>query len=128
VGAGTGVLTGPLTRAGTELIAIEPGEHGRAQLRRALPGVPVVAARPDRLPIASASTAAVLVSDPDLLTAAHELGRVLRPGGTLVLLARAGDAAFDAPELDGFARPGSTEHLAGGSAAGASVVTTWRRR
>jgi hypothetical protein len=125
--AGTGVVTGPLTRAGVDVVAIEASGEGRAQLRRALPGVAVLAARADRLPLAPARAAAVLLTEPDLLASravVEELDRVLAADGVVVLLARSGTAG--AIGLERFERAESTEHAAGAGEL-ASVVTSWRR-
>ena len=126
--AGTGVVTGPLVRAGVDLVAVEPGGEGRAQLRRALPGLAVLAARPELLPLAPGRAAAVLLTAPELLASSAvvgELDRVLAPGGVLVLLARPGTGSTTVG-LDRFGRPESTEHSAG-AAELPSVVTAWRR-
>lgn len=125
--AGTGVVTGPLTRAGVRLVAVEPAAEGRRQLRRALPGVVVVAARADGLPLSARSAAAVLVTGPELLASpvvAEELERVLATDGVLVLLARAEPG--DVPRLPGFEAPALTEHD-GGTAGAPSLVVEWRR-
>ncbi|MCZ7628575.1 MAG: class I SAM-dependent methyltransferase [Microthrixaceae bacterium] len=50
VGAGTGILTGGLSRAGREMVAVEPLEEMLAQLSRALGSVPAVAAVAEALP------------------------------------------------------------------------------
>jgi hypothetical protein len=131
--AGTGVLTGQLTRSGVDVVAVEAVADRRAQLRRALPQVPVLAARAGCLPVAPRSVAAILVAGTALLAEADVVGeieRVLRPDGLVILVWRpaAGSAA---PELRGFGAPRSTEHaadvVAGSVPASASVVTSWRR-
>lgn len=125
--AGTGVVTGPLTRAGVGVLAVEPTAEGRRQLRRALPGVAVVAARAGGLPFSARSIGSVLVTDPELLASsavAQELERVLAPAGLLVLLARADAGAV--PQLRGFEAPVLTEHD-GGPAGTPSLVGEWRR-
>lgn len=89
IGAGTGIATALLRERGAHVLAVEPGDAMAAQLRRALPGIPVVRGDGNALPFAAASH--------DLLTYAQswhwtdtdrsvpEALRVLRPGGVLAL-------------------------------------------
>lgn len=89
VGAGTGIATALLRERGAAVLAVEPGEAMAAELRRALPDVPVVRGDGNALPLADASL--------DLLTYAQswhwtdtgrsvpEALRVLRPGGALAM-------------------------------------------
>jgi malonyl-CoA O-methyltransferase len=85
VGCGSGRYLGLLAQRGaSRVVGVDPEP---AMLARA--GAPVVCAGLPRLPIASASFDVVLCALvvghlPDLPRAIAELGRVLRPGGTLV--------------------------------------------
>lgn len=88
--AGTGKLTALLAGRGARLAAVEPvGPMGR-RLRAALPGVPLVAAVAEALPLAAASVDAVVVAQAfhwfDAPRALAELARVVRPGGGLALI------------------------------------------
>lgn len=60
--AGTGILTGALSRAGCRVIATESDRDRLAQLRRSLPGVPAVRSSDRELPIRSASVGAVVLN------------------------------------------------------------------
>jgi SAM-dependent methyltransferase len=97
--AGTGKLTALIADAGSELIAVEPVAAMRGQLRRRLPGVPLVGAVAEELPFAACSVDAAVVAqafhwfDADL--AMTELHRVLRAGGRLGLIWNARDRSVD---------------------------------
>jgi SAM-dependent methyltransferase len=90
VGAGTGKLTRQLRERGLDVIAVEPSAGMREQLRRAVPGVPVLGGTGEQIPLADHSVDAVLVAqawhwvDPE--RAVPEVARVLTPGGRLGLL------------------------------------------
>jgi SAM-dependent methyltransferase len=90
LGAGTGKLTRQLRERGLEVIAVEPSAGMRDQLRRAVPGVPVLGGKAEQLPLATGSVDAILVAqawhwvEPEL--AVPEAARVLTPGGRLGLL------------------------------------------
>lgn len=90
IGAGTGKLTRQLRDRGLDVIAVEPSAGMREQLRRAVPGVPVVGGTAERIPLADGSVDVVLVAqawhwvDPEL--ALPEAARVLGRGGRLALL------------------------------------------
>ena len=90
VAAGTGKLTRLLATTGAEVVAVEPMQGMRAQLRRHAPTAEIVSARAERLPFRSASMGAVTVAQAfhwfDVVAASHELRRVLRPGGQLALV------------------------------------------
>jgi len=90
VGAGTGKLTRQLRERGLDVIAVEPSDGMREQLRQAVPGVPVLGGNAEHLPLADDSVDAILVAqawhwvEPSL--AVPEAARVLRPGGRLGLV------------------------------------------
>ena len=90
VGAGTGKLTRQLRERGLDVIAVEPSAGMREQLRRAVPGVPVLGGTGEQIPLADHSVDAVLVAqawhwvDPERTV--PEVARVLAPGGRLGLL------------------------------------------
>lgn len=91
VGAGTGKLTRRLVAApDAEVVAIDPDPAMLATLRDATPGVPTFVGTAENLPLPDASVDAVVMGqawhwvDPELASA--EIGRVVRPGGTLGLI------------------------------------------
>ena len=88
--AGTGKLTRALAAAGSRMLAAEPMPGMVAQLRRAVPGVPVVAARAEHLPLAAGRLDGITVAQAfhwfDAPAAITEANRVLRAGGHLVLV------------------------------------------
>lgn len=91
LGAGTGKLTRLLSRAGHDVVAVEPDELMRRQLVLTCgPEVQVLAGTGEDLPLPDASVDAVVVAQAwhwmDHTRAAAEAARVLRPGGALVLL------------------------------------------
>jgi SAM-dependent methyltransferase len=90
VGAGTGKLTRQLRDRGLDVIAVEPSAGMREQLRRAVPGVPVVGGTAEQIPLADGSVDLVLVAQAwhwvDAARAVPEVARVLAPGGRLGLL------------------------------------------
>ncbi|HEY7433465.1 MAG TPA: class I SAM-dependent methyltransferase [Streptosporangiaceae bacterium] len=90
VGAGTGKLTKQLRERGVEVIAVEPLAGMREQLRRAVPGVAVLAGTAEQIPLADGSVDAVLVAQAwHWVTpgrAIPEVARVLSPGGRLGVL------------------------------------------
>src|SRR5205085_4007291 len=69
---------------------VEPSGDMRQQLRRAVPGVPVVGGTGEQMPLASDSVDAVLVAQAwhwvDASRAVPEAGRVLAPGGRLGMM------------------------------------------
>jgi SAM-dependent methyltransferase len=90
LGAGTGKLTRVLARRYAHVTAVEPLDGMRARLAAALPGVEVLAATAEQLPLPDGSLAACFSADafhwfdPDLTPA--ELHRVLRPRGGVALV------------------------------------------
>lgn len=88
LGAGTGKLTEGLHALGVRVVAVEPDAAMLAQLRRALPGVDAMAGTAESIPLPDASVNAVFAGQAlhwfDLDRALPEIGRVLRPGGSLV--------------------------------------------
>lgn len=89
VAAGTGILTGQLTRARLRCTALEPLAEMIGQLRRALPDAPCARGTAESLPFRPASFDAVSVAQAfhwfDAPVALAELSRVLRDDGVLVL-------------------------------------------
>lgn len=97
--AGTGKLTELIAGQGADLAAVEPVSAMSAELRRKLPGVPVVAGVAEALPFAAGSIDAVTVAQAfhwfDANRAMAELGRVLHPGGRLGLIWNARDRSVE---------------------------------
>ena len=84
--AGTGLLSEALTRSGFDVVSVEPSAAMRRQLPAALDG------RAEAIPLDDGAVDAVVVGDAwhwfDAERAAAEVYRVLRPGGSLVLVWR----------------------------------------
>lgn len=88
LGAGTGIATQGLLERGADVVATDLGPRMLGRLHRAHPAVPVVVARAERLPFASASYDGVCGAQMWHWTgpgAAAEVARVLRPAGWLAL-------------------------------------------
>ena len=87
--AGTGKLTRLLVRGDYDVVAVEPVEGMRNQLREVLPDVEVLDGTAESLPFADASLDAVTVGQAfhwfRFDEALAEISRVLRPGGALVI-------------------------------------------
>jgi SAM-dependent methyltransferase len=90
LGAGTGKLTRPLLTTGARVVAVEPVDAMRRIFAGLLPGVPLLGATAEALPLARASVDAVAVGQAfhwfRAETALRETHRVLRPGGRLGLV------------------------------------------
>jgi SAM-dependent methyltransferase len=90
LGAGTGKLTRSLTGSGARVIALEPVAEMRAKLAANAPGVELLDAVAEAIPLADASVDAVIAAqayhwfDPETATA--EVARVLRSGGAVALV------------------------------------------
>ncbi|NHC12390.1 class I SAM-dependent methyltransferase [Motilibacter deserti] len=99
VGAAAGGNTRVLVGAGWRALALEYGADGAALARER--GLAAVRGDATRLPLADASTDLVVAYDvlehlDDDLAAAHEIRRVLRPGGTLLVAVPAGMSNWSA--------------------------------
>jgi SAM-dependent methyltransferase len=85
LGAGTGILSRLLRELGHDVIAVEPDEQMRGQLRAASPGITVLGGAAESIPLADGSVDAVVAGQAyhwfDGERAHPELARVLRPGG-----------------------------------------------
>jgi SAM-dependent methyltransferase len=90
VGAGTGKLTRALLPSGADVVAVEPVDAMRDVLMRQWPGVPALSATAEALPVADASSDAIVVGQAfhwfDGPRALAEFHRVLREGGRLGLI------------------------------------------
>lgn len=100
VGAGTGKLTRRLRAApDAEVVAIDPDHAMLAALRESLPGVPTFIGTAERLPLPDASVDAVVMGQAwhwvDPVAASAEIGRAVRPGGTLGLIWNVRDGRVD---------------------------------
>ena len=88
--AGTGKLTRRLHALGSTCVAVEPSPSMREVFRRAVPGVPVIGATAESIPLLAGAVDVVVVAqafhwfDPD--RALPEIARVLRPRGWLALI------------------------------------------
>ncbi|GAA2901494.1 class I SAM-dependent methyltransferase [Microbacterium esteraromaticum] len=100
VGAGTGKLTRVLAEArDAEVVAVDPDAMMLAKLRDHVPGVPTFVGTAEALPLPDASVDAVVLGQAwhwvDPVLASAEIGRVMRPGGTLGLIWNARDNRVD---------------------------------
>lgn len=90
VAAGTGKLSRQLRAAGARCVAVEPSASMRAECRRVSPDTEIVAGSAEALPLADDAFDLVTVAQAfhwfDARRALHELARVLRPGGVVVLV------------------------------------------
>lgn len=139
LGAGTGKLTRQLKARQLAVLAVEPSAEMRAELQRALPGVPALAGAAEAMPLPDRSADAVLVAqawhwvDPAL--AVPEVVRVLRPGGRLGLVWNFRDESVDwVAALGRTMRSLSDDPTAVSAALGASfgpvehLTVQWRHR
>jgi SAM-dependent methyltransferase len=90
VGAGTGLFTGVVAAAGHRVVAVDPAPEMLAQLTSRLPGVRALAGTAESLPLTDIAVDAVVAAQAahwfDVVPAAREFRRVLRPGGALGLV------------------------------------------
>lgn len=90
VGAGTGKLTAQLVNQGHRVVAVDPDQQMLSALAAELPHVTTHIGTAERLPLADASVDAVTLGQAwhwvDVDQASKEIARVLRPGGTVILL------------------------------------------
>ncbi|PZE73911.1 class I SAM-dependent methyltransferase [Curtobacterium sp. MCBD17_019] len=90
LGAGTGKATRVLTTLAAEVLAVEPDPGMRTALARVLPDVPVLEGTGEAIPLEDDWADAVVVAQAwhwmDPVAASREIGRVLRPDGTLGLV------------------------------------------
>lgn len=98
LGAGTGKLTRALASAGARIIAVEPLPEMRQRLLAAVPGVPVLGAVAEALPLATGSVDVLVAAQSwhwfDGALALLEADRVLMPGGSLGLVWSAYDESI----------------------------------
>jgi SAM-dependent methyltransferase len=111
VAAGTGLFTRALAGRASQVVAIEPDERMRAVLAQRSPGVRVLAAWGEEMPLPDGCADAVFVSTAwhwlDPVRAVPEIARVLRPGGRLGVVWTSRDRREDwVAELDLLRLPG----------------------
>ena len=90
VGAGAGFIAQGLIERGLKVIAVDQSPAMLAELQRRLPAVECRTGEADRLPVEDVSVDYVFANMylhhvPDPANALREMGRILRPGGVLVL-------------------------------------------
>lgn len=144
LGAGSGLLTGQLARAGVELLAVERDDDLRRDLVRSLSGSPsgvvVLNAAYDRLPVATGALRGLVLSDPGWFEAPAnrlEAARVLAEEGLLCAVLdvpassdpAAAARSFATPLVGGLEPLGSSVHPHEGApgALRRTELTMWRR-
>ena len=97
--AGTGKLARQLQTAGTRCIAVEPSASMRAECRRVSAAVAVVGGSAERIPLAPGIADLLTVAQAfhwfEPSPALHEMARVLRGDGVLVLVWNERDLSVD---------------------------------
>lgn len=90
LGAGTGIMTRVLVGLGYDVTAVEPDSLMRTRLTAASPGVTALAGAAETIPLPDESVDGVVAAqayhwfDPNRARA--EIGRVIRPGGTIAVI------------------------------------------
>jgi SAM-dependent methyltransferase len=99
LGAGTGILTRVLLELGYQVVPVEPDAAMRTQLAAATAGTAALAGTAERIPLADATTDAVLAGTAyhwfDRDRAHAEAARILRPNGTFAAIWNIRDASVD---------------------------------
>lgn len=100
VGAGTGKLTRVLVEApGAQVVAVDPDAAMLAKLRESVPGVPTFTGTAEALPLPSESLDAAVFGQSwhwvDPVAGSAEVGRAVRPGGTIGLIWNTRDSRAD---------------------------------
>jgi len=136
LGAGTGKMTRALAPTGARIIAVEPLPEMLHQLLAAVPGIPVLGAAAEALPLMTGSVDVLVAAQSwhwfDGALALLEADRVLVPGGRLGLMWSAYDESV--PWLGELAAirarraiPGAPDHRTGAWRAAFEENTRWRR-
>jgi SAM-dependent methyltransferase len=90
VGAGTGKLTRALVAEGRDVVAVDPSAEMLTVLRATVPSVETLIGTGERMPLPDESVDAVTFAQAwhwvEPPAASAEVGRVLKPGGTLGLI------------------------------------------
>lgn len=100
VGAGTGKLTRVIADApDAQVVAVDPDPAMLKRLSEAVPGIPTFVGTAEALPLPDASVDAIVLGQAwhwvDPVAASAEIGRVVRPGGTLGLIWNTRDTRVD---------------------------------